>query len=160
MSRVRWALGGLGVLVAAYGAWLALSRQDLDQLLDLALWLAGGVVLHDLVLAPLVLLFALALRRTPPAWHRPATWALVVVGSLSLLAVPVLGRFGARSDNPTLLDRPYLTSWLVLVVLTVVAVLVAGLVAGRLASRRARPAGPASLVVPPGGEDGPGAGRR
>lgn len=156
MSRVRWALGGLGVLVAAYGAWLALSRQDLDQLLDLALWLAGGVVLHDLVLAPLVLLLALALRRTPPAWHRPATWGLVVVGSLSLLAVPVLGRFGARSDNPTLLDRPYFTSWLVIVVLTVVAVLVAG----RLASRRARPAGPAGLVVPPGGEDGPGAGRR
>lgn len=154
MSRVRWGLGGLGILVAAYGAWLAVSRQDLDQLLNLGLWLVGGVVLHDLVLAPVVLLLALALRRTPPGWHRPATIALIVVGSLSLLAVPVLGRFGARPDNPTLLDRPYLASWLVLVALTVAAVLVAG----RWAAHRDRPEG--APTVAPGGEDGPGPGRR
>lgn len=160
MSRVRWGLGGLGVLVAAYGAWLALSRQDLDQLLSLGLWLVGGVVLHDLVLAPVVLLLALALRRTPAAWHRPATVALVVVGSLSLLAVPVLGRFGARPDNPTLLDRPYLASWLVLVGLTLVAVVVTAQVAGRGAASRDRPAPGGAPSVAPGGEDGPGPGRR
>ncbi len=37
----------------------------------------------------------------------PAVVGCVVLGSVTLLAVPVLGRFGERSDNPTLLDRNY-----------------------------------------------------
>ena len=37
----------------------------------------------------------------------PAVAGLVVLGSVTLLAIPVLGRFGARADNPTLLDRHY-----------------------------------------------------
>ena len=36
---------------------------------------------------------------------------LVVWGGLTVMAIPVLGRFGALAANPTLLDRPYLTSW-------------------------------------------------
>ncbi len=47
----------------------------------------------------------------------------VVLGSATLLAIPVLGRFGERPDNPTLLDRNYTAGWLVL------AALVAGGVA-------------------------------
>ena len=37
---------------------------------------------------------------------RPSV-GFVVLGSVTLLAMPVLGRFGARPDNPTLLDRDY-----------------------------------------------------
>ena len=36
----------------------------------------------------------------------------VVLGSLTLLAIPVLGRFGERPDNATLLDRNYTVGWL------------------------------------------------
>jgi hypothetical protein len=60
---------------------------------------------------------------------------LVVLGSVTLLAVPVLGRFGARDDNPTLLDRHYGTGWLVVAGLVVLAVAVAGLVRSRHAVR-------------------------
>ena len=44
-------LGALGVAVAAYGGWLLL-QEDLSDLVDTAVWLAGGVVLHDFVLVP------------------------------------------------------------------------------------------------------------
>jgi hypothetical protein len=41
---------------------------------------------------------------------------------VTLLAIPELGRFGARADNPTLLDRHYWLGWSVLVTLVVVGV--------------------------------------
>jgi hypothetical protein len=52
----------------------------------------------------------------------------VVWGSVTVLAVPVLGRFGARDDNPTLLDRPYFVTWLVGCAVTVLLVGVTGAV--------------------------------
>jgi hypothetical protein len=51
-----------------------------------------------------------------------------------VVAIPVLGRFGARPDNPTLLDRPYLTGWLVVAGLTLGWVLLMSVLGAR--SRR------------------------
>lgn len=139
MSVARGLLGGLGTLVAAYGAWLLLSRQDLDQLLSAGLWLAGGVVLHDLVLSGLLLLLgAGATRLLPPTARGPVAAGFVVLGTVTLMAVPMLGRFGARSDNPTLLDRDYVAGWLILATLTVLAVGVATAVAVLRERRSAR----------------------
>ena len=67
-----------------------------------------------------------------------------MLGSVTLLAVPVLGRFGARPDNPTLLDRDYALGWVVLAVLTIAGVAVATYVGARDARKGSR---------------GPGAGR-
>ena len=120
---MRVVIAIIGTAFAAYGGWLALSRQDVGQLIEVGLWLAAGVIAHDGVVAGLVLVVALLGRRLlPSAAQAPATIALIVWGSTSLAVLPVLGRFGARSDNPTLLDRPYLTSWLALTAATVVVV--------------------------------------
>jgi hypothetical protein len=71
------------------------------------------VLLHDAILAPLVLALLVLGAAVLPDWARPpAAAATVVLGSVTVMAVPVLGRFGARPDNPTLLDRPYGTGWL------------------------------------------------
>ena len=128
--RTRVAIGTLGVLVGAYGGWLVLSRGH--DLLNLGLWLAAGVVLHDGVLALVVLAVGtVAVRLLPQAAKAPAVVGFVVLGSVTLLAVPVLGRFGARSDNPTLLDRDYTVGWLVLAGLVLVGVVTASLVGSR-----------------------------
>jgi hypothetical protein len=132
VPAVRVVVGAAGVLVAAYGALLALTRQEPGQLVEVAVWLAAGVLVHDVLLSGALLVAGLAGRRlVPPVWRTPATVALVVWGSVTLVAVPVLGRFGARTDNPTLLDRPYAVSWLVLLVATVAVVVVVGLVRRR-----------------------------
>ena len=52
-----------------------------------------------------------------------------MLGTLTLLAVPVLGRFGARPDNLTLLDRNYPAGWVVVAAIVCTAV-VATLVFG------------------------------
>lgn len=127
MTGLRLALIAFGGIVAGYGAVLLLTRQDTDNVVAAAVWLVAGVVLHDAVLVPVTLAVgALAVRVMPGDWRRPAVVALVVMGPLTLLAVPVLGRFGARPHNPSLLDRPYLLAWLVLVAVTTAVVLVVG----------------------------------
>ena len=125
------AVGAIGLGLLAWGAWLIFDLGTASWL-SLGLWLAGGVLGHDALLAPIVVVLGvLATRLAPSAARAPLAVALIVWGSITLVAVPVLGRFGALSDNPTLLDRPYQTSWLVLTGLVVAAVAATSLVRAR-----------------------------
>lgn len=123
--RVRWVLGAIGVGVAAYGGVL-LWGLGWPDLREVVVWLGAGVLVHDLLLVPLVAAVLLLARRLLPGtlWG-PLAGGLVVLGSLTLLAVPVLGRFGASPDNPTLLDRPYLAGWAVVAAVVALGVLAA-----------------------------------
>ena len=143
MRAARLAIGAVGVVVGVFGAWLLFTRQDLDQLTNAAIWLAAGVVLHDGLLAIATLVVAaVVLPLLPQAARAPAVIGFVVLGSVTLLAVPVLGRFGARPDNATLLDRGYVAGWLVLATVTVVAVVVASVLRSRSGGARGpRPGG-------------------
>jgi hypothetical protein len=136
MRAVRRGAGAVGVVMAAYGVWLLL-RLGWANTRSTLLWLVGGVVLHDGVFAVLVLAVAFAALRLLPR-DRLAPWVvgLVILVPVTLLAVPELGRFGARADNPTLLDRPYWLGWSVMVTLVVVGVIV-----GAWATRRRTPVG-------------------
>jgi len=130
MRVVRLALGALGVVVGVFGAWLLLTR--VDDLVAVATWLVVGVLLHDGVLAVVTIaLGAVAVRLAPAPARAPLVVGLVVLGSVTLLAVPVLGRFGARDDNATLLDRGYAVGWLVLAALTLLAVVAAAVARAR-----------------------------
>jgi hypothetical protein len=129
----RWLLGATGLALVGYGGWLLLTRgHDLLGVDGLLAWLVAGVLVHDGVLAVLsVALGMLAVRVAPPAGRAPLAVGFVVLAPLTLLAVPVLGRFGARADNPTLLDRPYVAGWLAIAGLAVVVIAVAALVRSR-----------------------------
>ncbi|HMM95270.1 hypothetical protein [Phycicoccus sp.] len=123
MRAVRVGVGAVGL--AALGWGLTLLAGLGRPVLDVVVWLAGGIVAHDAVLAPVVVGLGVLAATTAPAWLRPSlVRLLLVLGPLTLVAVPVLGRFGARPDNPTLLDRPYTAGWLVLALLAVVATVV------------------------------------
>jgi hypothetical protein len=121
----RLLIGAVGVCAAAYGAVLLL-RHSVPDILSTGIWLGAGVVLHDFVLVPLTLAVCwLGTRLLPPGRRAPVAAGLVVLGTLTVLAIPVLGRFGSRPDNPTLLDRNYTAGWLVVAALTLAAVGVA-----------------------------------
>jgi hypothetical protein len=140
---VRVVVGLLGVAAAAYGA-VELLDLGLDNLRAAVTWLVAGVLLHDAVLAPLTLgLWFVASRARRGRIPGPVVVGAVVFGTVTVVAIPLLGRFGARTDNPTLLDRNYLLGWLVLATLTMIIVAVA------VASRSRG-----------GGDDGARAGRR
>ncbi|MGY0538988.1 hypothetical protein ACW14X_15860 [Nocardioides sp. YJ-D4] len=135
MRGMRGALILLGAVGMAYGAWLLVSRQDLGQIVEVVLWLAAAVVIHDGILAPVVLgLGWLGGRLLPRAVARGAVTVLVLLGPATLIAIPVLGRFGAKRDNPTLLDRDYTQGLLVFAALCVCAG--AAVALGELRSRQ------------------------
>ena len=139
MNRVRALLALAGVAAAAYGG-LLLADDSWGDLVGVASWLVSGVVLHDLVLAPVVVVvLVVGARRLPETWRGPTAGALVVLGSVTLLAIPVLGRFGARPDNPTLLDRPYVAGWALIAVVTVLVTVATIVVRTRRLRRAAAP---------------------
>ena len=47
----------------------------------------------------------------PAAARGPAAVGLLVLGSVTLVAVPVLGRFGEVPSDPTHLNRDYVAGW-------------------------------------------------
>lgn len=155
MRFLRPGLFGLGGLVSLYGVYLLLSRQEPDQWINALIWLAGGVIIHDFVFSIGVIALGVAVSRFVPQPARaPIAVGAVIFGAVTVMAVPVLLSLGATADNPTLLDRPYLGSWLVALAVVVVAVAVAAVVR----VRRAQPAGPvdAADAAEPVDRAGPG----
>jgi len=142
-TAVRAALGAAGIGAAAYGGYQLLDL-GLDNLRATVTWLVAGVLLHDALLAPVTLAAWYVVTRTRRRLPGQLVSAAVVLGTVTVVAIPVLGRFGERADNPSLLDRNYLLGWLVVATLTVV---VGGVAAA--ASRAGR-----------GDDRGPGPGRR
>ena len=138
MRVTRWVLGAAGVTMVLVGVWHLLGTR-LSDLPGVLVFAAGGVLAHDLVLAPLVALGgALLVRVLPPSWRAPVVVGLVVLLSATLVAVPVLGRFGAKPDDPGLLPLPYLRHWLLLGGVVAAGVVAAAGVTAGVARRRAR----------------------
>ncbi|MFW0787191.1 hypothetical protein AAFP35_22055 [Gordonia sp. CPCC 206044] len=99
----------LGCAAIVRGAALVWSFAGRDQA-SIVVWLAAGLLLHDLVFAPLCVFVIWAARRVIPADLRtPVLIALAYTNLLLLLALPVIWPRPAadRPDNPTVLDRPF-----------------------------------------------------
>lgn len=133
--RARIAIGLVGIAMGAFGA-LRFLQLDFPDIVNAVLWLAGGVVIHDGIIAPLTVgLTVLATRVVPASARTRVTVALIVLATVTITAIPVLGRFGARPDNPTILPRNYLLGWLVFATLVVLVALVSGPVMQRVRGR-------------------------
>ena len=123
--RVALAIPGLAAL--AYAATLPWNVPDDDAWRSVLTWLAGGVLLHDGVLAPIVIVLSVVgLRWLPAPWRAPAVVGLLCWGSLTLLAIPVLSGNGVDPTNETLQHRPYVTSWWIVSAAVVALVVAAG----------------------------------
>ncbi|MFB7935956.1 hypothetical protein [Streptomyces sp. NPDC056049] len=98
---LRYAVGGLGVGLIGLGAWLVTAEPAPGAVL---VWLAGALVVHDGVLAPLVLAVGLVIAGRPGRglWRG----ALVIAGSVVLVTLPLLLRPGPP-PNPSALPLPY-----------------------------------------------------
>jgi hypothetical protein len=138
MRAARAALGTAGVVMILVGAYhlYDISTRGASRVLSIAVWTAGGVAVHDAVVAPLVVLVGVLVVPRLPTWSRaPVAAGLIVLLSVTLLAIPVIGRFGERPDVPSLLDRPYGLLWLGFALVVTLAVLVASLLRRRTANR-------------------------
>jgi hypothetical protein len=128
---MRTVLGAAGLALMGLGLYLLVTG---GQFKDVALWLAGAVVLHDLLIAPLVLAAGLLLALLPA--RGLLRGALVTAGCLTAIALPVLLAPGTPR-NPSVLPLDYPRNWL-LSLAAVAAVTGAVLAGRRLRGRRAR----------------------
>lgn len=140
LPRLLLGLGGLTLM--GVGALELLAFDDVIDLLWLAGWLAVGVFLHDGVLAPVT---AVGGRFFARRWHIRGRVIPIIAGvsivSLTLLALPLLGRQGSVAGNPTLLGRNYLLGWASACMLVVLGALLAESVR-QVRANRARRDGP------------------
>ncbi|MYT33720.1 hypothetical protein [Streptomyces sp. MspMP-M5] len=121
MSVTRVLAGMAGLALMGVGAS---SLPDVPDLRDVVVWLGGALILHDAVIAPLVLLAGLVLVR---GWARgPVRGALLVAGTLTAVALPVLLRPGPKANSSVLpLDYPRNWLFMLLTVATATALVLA-----------------------------------
>ena len=94
---------------------------------NLARFVVGGALLHDLVVAPLVILAAVVVGRAVPGRARAVVQgALVVSAVVALFSYPLVRAYGLATRNPTSLPHDYAANLLAVlgVVWAVAAVLV------------------------------------
>lgn len=116
MKLMRALLISVGVLMGLWGLWLVRDFR-FDQLRSAVTWLAGGVVVHDAILAPLVVGIGVVLARVVPVYARkPVTVGLILWGTVTIAVANVLSGVGGKPDNDTILNRPYVATWLVMTV--------------------------------------------
>lgn len=103
-----WPLAAVGAATVAVGVNGVLDDARLTEPAELARWVLGGLLVHDLVVVPLAFAVALAAARLVPAVVRPVVHGgLVVAVSLTIVAWPFLRGYGLRPSNPSALPRDY-----------------------------------------------------
>ncbi len=111
VTRIRIALIVVGVLVIGLGGIVLLNDVNPARYLGIVLWFAGALVIHDGLIAPVVLGVHLLLRRAgrriPVAVILIVQGALVVAALMTALVVPEILKQGIGSANPTILPLDY-----------------------------------------------------
>ncbi|MBP7972993.1 MAG: hypothetical protein WBB44_06385 [Candidatus Nanopelagicales bacterium] len=122
--KTRIALIAAGLLLLALGAYNLLDQVPLKAFPNLIVWLAAGVVIHDVVIAAGVATIGWAISRAVPARFRaPVQGGLIVAGVVAIMAIPVVIGAGRTPTNPSLLPLDYGRN--LVIVLVVIAVLTA-----------------------------------
>jgi hypothetical protein len=107
-SRAFWPMTIAGMALSAYGLIGLLGDVHVGDTMSWLTYFAGGLIAHDLVWAPLVALGSVALVRVAPARVRPVIQgALIVTGTVLLVAYPVLNGSGRLANNPSILPLDY-----------------------------------------------------
>ncbi len=142
IRALRWSVGVVGVALIAFAVWGIAHDHGYTDPFGLGVWLVAGVLVHDLVLAPLLIVVGAVVARVVPSSVRAVVVVgLVCAGTLALVGVPVALAAARPLANPTILPLDYWRglglSMLVVVLLTAgVSVVLSSVVARR--TRRAQ----------------------
>ena len=135
-GRLFWVCAIVGLGIVAFGLYGLLNARLIGSVGSWATYLVGGLLVHDALLAPIVVAASVALIYLVPSRIRPAVQGtLIIVGTVALVAIPVVGGWGRKPGNPTLLPRDY-TAGLAVAVCVIVLV---GLFAAIRSARRPAP---------------------
>ncbi len=142
VGAVRYGVGSLGLLLMGIGAW---QLSVVPDPWEVGVWLVGALVLHDALIAPLVLVLGFLVAAVPA--RGVVRGALITGGATVLITLPLLLRPGSP-PNPSALPLPYGRNLLLVLGAVVISAVVVA-VAGRHLPRRPRGGGgPAARPQP------------
>lgn len=108
MRAWRISLATAGILLGLYGVFRLLTNVGFVELLVLATWLIGAVVIHDGILSPAVVAVGWFLaRRVPPRGRRYLQGFLVIAGLMTVIAVPLMLRKDSQPESKAMLLQSY-----------------------------------------------------
>lgn len=103
-----WITAAVGWAVIGWGVYGVFSNRLDTRPANLAKFVVGGALLHDLLVAPVVILVGVLIARAVPARARvPVQVALVVSGVVALFSWPLVRGYGLAANNPTSLPHNY-----------------------------------------------------
>ncbi|WP_354698079.1 hypothetical protein DSM112329_03743 [Paraconexibacter sp. AEG42_29] len=122
-----WISNAIGMGILVFGVVGLLRHQDATVPLNVLKFLAGSLIAHDALFAPLVGLGSLVIVRLVPRRVRPALQGtLIISAAVVLISIPVLTGRGRNPNNPSILPGDYGTGLLqVLAVVWAVGVIAA-----------------------------------
>lgn len=140
-QAMRGLLVGIGVLGLVWAAFVLTQTVRPQGALNVAIWLAAAIVLHDGILSPLAFganfLLRLVGRGVPPAVLAVVQVAVVVGVVLTLMVLPEIKAKSLGPRNPSVVPLDYTLN---LVLMWVVLAMLAGIVSVivlRVLNRRA-----------------------
>ena len=120
-----WITAAVGWAVIGWGVFGIFSNSLDTRPANLAKFVVGGALLHDLLIAPAVILAGVLIARSVPARTRcPVQAALAISAIVALFAWPLVRAYGLAANNPTSLPHNYGRN--LLVILGVVWAVAAG----------------------------------
>lgn len=138
VSISRGLLAFVGAIFLALGAYALLTGVDSSSYPNIVIWLAAGVIAHDVILVPALTILGIALTKLLPASVRPIVQgSLIVAGVLTLIAIPVIIGGGKNPSNPSLLPLDYSRN--LIIILICVGLACGFLIALKLIRGRKRP---------------------
>ncbi|MBB5788552.1 hypothetical protein [Jiangella mangrovi] len=102
-----WSCLVAGAGIAGYGLAGAWGDRADTRPADLVVWLAGSGVAHDALVAPALIVAALATRWLPVAARLPVRLGLALSALLTLLFWPVVRGWGRSPSVPSALPLDY-----------------------------------------------------
>lgn len=101
-------LGSVGILLGLYGVFRLVTNVGFVELLVLAAWLVGAVVIHDGILSPAVVSVGWFLARSVPSRARRYLQGFLVVGGLmTVVAIPLILDRDRQPPSKALLQQNY-----------------------------------------------------
>jgi hypothetical protein len=149
-----WLSAAAGWVLIGWGVRGALHHEVDTRPGQLAGFLLGGALAHDLGLAPAVLLIGVLIaRRVGGRWRAPVQSALFVSATIALFAYPLVRGYGRVWRNPTSLPHNYAANLAAVVAAVMIGTAVVALVSS---SRRRGGAPPGPGRRPGTSSSGPG----
>ncbi len=111
-------MAAIGLTTMAYGVFGMLINSEQSRPTDWLKWFIGSLLIHDFLVAPLVVALGFVIVRWVPGRYRGLfQGALLVSGMVVVFAFPFAGRFGS-TNHPSQLPNDYSAGIAILIGLT------------------------------------------